>query len=366
MTPETPALESAPRTRATPEIENAIVATIRTLSIDAVQAANSGHPGTPMGCADFMTVLWLRHMRIDPADPEWPGRDRFVLSAGHASMLLYSMLHLTGFPLSLEEIKRFRQWDSKTPGHPEYRLTPGVETTTGPLGQGFGNAVGMALAERILHARFPGNPDGEAGHRTFCLAGDGDLMEGISSEAASFAGHWKLGNLVVWYDSNDITIDGSTKLAFTEDVAARFRAYHWHVVGPIDGHDREAIDAALAQCLAEKERPSLIVGRTKIAKGAPKAEGTAKAHGAPLGAEEIRAIKERLGVDPDATFASPRRGEGAFRALESGALPRAPVVDGASQGVRSGAPRRIVRLGGGARRQAPRGSPREASHLEDR
>ena len=199
MSTRTPEAQSRePRTALDPAIEQKIVETIQTLSMDAVQAANSGHPGTPMGCADYMAVLWLRHLRVDPANPNWPGRDRFVLSAGHASMLLYSMLHLAGFPLSLDEIKRFRQWGSKTPGHPEYGLTPGVETTTGPLGQGFGNAVGMALAERLLHARFPGNPDGAMGHRTFCLASDGDLMEGVASEAASLAGHWGLGNLHVW------------------------------------------------------------------------------------------------------------------------------------------------------------------------
>lgn len=294
-----------PARRYSPEVERLVAATIQTLSIDAVQAANSGHPGTPMGCADFMTCLWARHLRIDPTQPNWPGRDRFVLSAGHASMLLYSTLHLAGFDLPLEELKKFRQWDSKTPGHPEYGLTPGVETTTGPLGQGFGNAVGFALAEQILRSRFPGNPDGPEGHRTFCLAGDGDLMEGVASEAASLAGHWGLGNLIVWYDSNDITIDGSTKMSFTEDVAARFRAYRWHVVGPIDGHDPEAIDAALRECLAEKHRPSLIVGRTKIAHGAPKLEGTSKAHGAPLGVDEIRAVKTKLGFNPDASFVVP-------------------------------------------------------------
>ncbi len=303
-----------PRGTLSPDVERQIVATIQTLSMDAVQAANSGHPGTPMGCADFMTVLWTRHLRVDPAQPAWPGRDRFVLSAGHASMLLYSTLHLAGFELPLEELKRFRQWGSKTPGHPEYGLTPGVETTTGPLGQGLGNAVGMALAERILRARFPENPDGPDGHRTFCLAGDGDLMEGVASEAASLAGHWGLGHLVAWYDSNDITIDGSTKLSVTEDVAARFRASGWHVVGPIDGHDREAIDRAIREGLAEKSRPTLIVGRTKIAHGAPKLEGTAKAHGAPLGAEEVRAVKTRLGLDPDAEFVVPPSVRDAFAA----------------------------------------------------
>lgn len=313
MSTRTPEAQSRePRTAVDPAIEQKIVETIQTLSMDAVQAANSGHPGTPMGCADFMTVLWLRHLRIDPANPNWPGRDRFVLSAGHASMLLYSMLHLAGFPLSLDELKRFRQWGSKTPGHPEYGLTPGVETTTGPLGQGFGNAVGMALAERLLHARFPGNPDGPMGHRTFCLASDGDLMEGVASEAASLAGHWGLGNLHVWYDSNDITIDGSTSLAFTEDVGARFRAYHWNVTGPIDGHDRRAIDAAIREGFTDPSRPHLIIGRTKIAHGAPKLEGTAKAHGAPLGEEEVRAVKMKLGWDPDVKFHVPEEARTAF------------------------------------------------------
>jgi transketolase len=287
------------------EIEQKIVDTIKTLSLDAVQAANSGHPGLPMGGADFATVLWTRHLRVDPAWPEWPGRDRFVLSAGHGSMLLYSMLHLAGFDLPLDEIKRFRQWGSLTPGHPEYRHTAGVETTTGPLGQGFANAVGMALAERLVAARFPNLPDGPDGHRTFVFASDGDLMEGLSSEAASLAGHWKLGRLVVWYDDNRITIDGATGLTFTEDVAARFRAQGWHVVGPIDGHDRKAIDAALKEAAAEGDRPSLIVGRTKIAHGSPNFEGSNKAHGAPLGEDEVRAFKEHIGLDPDAKFVVP-------------------------------------------------------------
>jgi transketolase len=285
-------------------VEQKIVDTIRTLSLDAVQGAKSGHPGLPMGAADLATVLWTRHLRVDPTWPEWPGRDRFVLSAGHGSMLLYSMLHLSGFDLSLDEVRRFRQWGSKTPGHPEHGLTPGVETTTGPLGQGFGNAVGMALAERLLAARFPGQPDGPDGHRTFCLAGDGDLMEGVASEAASLAGHLRLGNLITWYDSNDITIDGGTELTFTEDVGARFRAYGWHVVGPIDGHDRAAIDAAIREGL-DDERPSLIVGRTRIAHGSPNFEGKNKAHGAALGEDEVRLVKERLGFDPDVSFHVP-------------------------------------------------------------
>ncbi|MGQ0723106.1 MAG: transketolase [Candidatus Eiseniibacteriota bacterium] len=287
------------------DVEQRIVDTIKTLALDAVERAKSGHPGLPMGGADFATVLWTRHLRVDPAWPEWPGRDRFVLSAGHGSMLLYSLLHLAGFDLPLSELERFRQWGSKTPGHPEVRHTPGVETTTGPLGQGFANAVGMALAERLVAARFPNGPDGPEGHRTFVFASDGDLMEGLAAEAASLAGHWGLSRLIVWYDANRVTIDGSTDLAFTEDVGARFRAYGWHVVGPIDGHDREAIDRALRESLAEKMRPSLIVGATKLAHGSPRFEGSSRAHGAPLGEEEVRAVKERLGLDPGARFRVP-------------------------------------------------------------
>jgi len=290
---------------APPDVERLIVDTIRTLTLDAVQQASSGHPGLPMGGADFATVLWTRHLRVDPAWPEWPGRDRFVLSAGHGSMLLYSLLHLAGFDLPMEEIRRFRQWGSRTPGHPEHGHTPGVETTTGPLGQGFGNAVGMALAERLLAARFRHGPDGPAGHRTFVFASDGDLMEGIASEAASLAGHLRLANLVVWYDDNRVTIDGATDLTFSEDVGARFRAYGWHVVGPIDGHDREAIDRALAEAIAEGGRPSLIVGRTKLAHGSPSFEGQSRAHGAPLGEDEVRAVKERFGFDPEVKFHVP-------------------------------------------------------------
>ncbi|MFN8176693.1 MAG: transketolase [bacterium] len=307
MTPSAPVKPST-------DVEQRLVDTIRTLSLDAVQQAKSGHPGLPMGCADFAAVLWSRHLRVDPAWPEWPGRDRFVLSAGHGSMLLYSMLHLSGFDLPLDELRRFRQWGSRTPGHPEHGVTAGVETTTGPLGQGVGNAVGMALAERLVAARFPGNPDGPEGHRTFCLAGDGDLMEGVASEAASLAGHWGLSRLTVWYDSNHITIDGPTSLAFTEDVGARFRAYGWHVVGPVDAHDRVAVEAALLACFAEKERPSLVVGRSIIAHGSPNFEGKNKAHGAPLGEEEVRLVKERLGFDPEVKFHVPEEVRSYFAA----------------------------------------------------
>ena len=303
--------ESVPLSAA---VQQRIADTIRTLVLDAVQQANSGHPGLPMGCADMATVLWTRFLRVDPAWPQWPGRDRFVLSAGHGSMLLYSLLHLSGFDLPLDELKRFRQWGSRTPGHPEHGLTPGVETTTGPLGQGLGNAVGMALAEAHLAATFPGNPDGAAGHRTFCLVGDGDLMEGVASEAASLAAHWGLGRLNVWYDSNSITIDGSTNLSFTEDVGARFRAYGWHVIGPVDAHDPDAVERALAECVAETSRPSFVVGRSTIAKGSPNFAGKNKAHGAPLGEAEVRLVKERLGFDPDVKFHVPDEVQAYFAA----------------------------------------------------
>lgn len=289
----------------TPELQRRIADTIRVLSIDAVQKANSGHPGLPMGAADFATVLGTRHLRVDPAWPQWPGRDRLVLSAGHGSMLLYSLLHLSGFDVTLDDLRQFRQWESRTPGHPELGFTAGVETTTGPLGQGVGNAVGMALAERMLAARFPGNPDGAEGHRTFCLAGDGCLMEGVASEAASLAGHLGLSRLLLWYDSNRITIDGSTDLSFSEDVAGRFRAYGWHVVDAVDAHDHDAIDAAIRACLAEDARPSLVVGRSRIGFGSPGKEGSHKAHGAPLGEDEVRLVKERLGFDPDVSFHVP-------------------------------------------------------------
>ena len=238
-------------------LEERCIDTIRFLAVDGVQKANSGHPGMPMGAAAIAHTLFTRHLRFDPADPAWPDRDRFVLSAGHASMLLYSLLHLTGYDLTLDDLRAFRQWGSKTPGHPEYGHTAGVETTTGPLGQGFANAVGMAIAERFLGATFNGDGPGVVDHFTYVLAGDGDMMEGISGEAASLAGHQKLGKLIVLYDDNHITIDGSTDLAFTEDVCARFAAYGWHVQRVADGNDVEAIDAAIAAAKAETGRPSL-------------------------------------------------------------------------------------------------------------
>ncbi len=287
------------------DLQNRCINTIRFLAADAVQKANSGHPGLPMGAAAIAYTLWSRHLRHNPRNPRWFGRDRFVLSGGHGSMLLYSLLHLTGYDLSLEEIKNFRQWESKTPGHPEYGLTPGVETTTGPLGQGFAAGVGMAIAATHLGAIFnrPGyelvNP------RIFGIVTDGDLMEGVSSEAASLAGHLQLGRLIYIYDNNHISIDGSTDLAFTEDRAARFSAYGWHVQAIEDGNDVEAVDNAI-QTATTDPRPSIIICRTIIGYGAPTKQGTHKVHGEPLGDEELNAAKNNLGWPLEPRFLIPK------------------------------------------------------------
>jgi transketolase len=291
------------------DLHRACVNTIKGLAMDAVQKANSGHPGMPMGMADVATVLFTRFLRFDPKHPDWFDRDRFVLSAGHGSMLIYSVLHLAGYDLSLDDLRAFRQWGSKTPGHPEVGHTPGVETTTGPLGQGIGNAVGMAMAERLMRETF-----GEklCDHRTYTICGDGDLMEGVAYEACSLAGHLKLDRLVVLYDDNRITIDGSTDIAFTEDVGARMEAQGWHVQR-IDGHDRDAIAAAIEAANAEQERPSLICCRTVIGQGSPSYEGTSKTHGSPLGPDEVAATKKRLGMNPDAHFVVPDEVSAAFR-----------------------------------------------------
>ncbi|SHL08127.1 transketolase [Rhodothermus profundi] len=287
------------------EVDELCVNAIRFLAIDAVEQAKSGHPGMPMGAAPMAYVLWTRHLRHNPRDPRWPNRDRFVLSAGHGSMLLYALLHLTGYDLPLEELQRFRQWGSRTPGHPEYGLTPGVETTTGPLGQGFANAVGMAIAEQYLAAHFNREGFPLFDHFTYVIASDGDLMEGISHEAASLAGHLGLGKLIVLYDDNDISIDGSTDLTFTEDVGARFAAYGWHVQHVDDGNDLAALDAALWQARAEEARPSLIIVRTHIGYGSPNKQDSPAAHGAPLGPEEVRLTKRNLGWPEDRTFYVP-------------------------------------------------------------
>lgn len=291
--------------------------TIKGLAIDAVQAANCGHPGMPLGCADLATVLWGDFLKHDPADPSWPDRDRFVLSAGHGSMLLYGLLHLSGYDLSLDEIRRFRQLGSKTPGHPEHGHTAGVETTTGPLGQGFANGVGMAIAERFVRESFGADL---CDHRTYVLASDGDLMEGISYEAASLAGHLGLGRLVVLYDDNEISIDGSTELSFTEDRAARFAAQGWHVQ-TIDGHDRTQVAEAITAANAVEGRPSLICCRTVIGKDSPKA-GSSASHGAALGPDNVRLTKEALGMDPDANFVVPQAAKDGLRAHD-GAQQRA-------------------------------------------
>jgi transketolase len=290
----------------TPDLDLLCINTIRTLSMDAVQAANSGHPGTPMALAPLGYKLFTEYLRHDPADPAWPGRDRFVLSCGHASMLLYSCLYLSGYDLSLDDLKHFRQWGSKTPGHPEHGRTPGVETTTGPLGQGLTNAVGMALAESHLAARF--NKPGHAivDHHTYFICSDGDLMEGISHEAASFAGHFKLGKLIGFYDDNHITIDGATELTFTDDTAHRFEAYGWQVLRIGDVNHLAQIDAAVDQARADAGRPTLIITRTHIGFGSPNRQDTSKAHGEPLGVEEVKLTKKNLGWLSDQPFFVPQ------------------------------------------------------------
>jgi transketolase len=268
---------------------------IRALAMDAVQAANSGHPGAPMGMADISVALWKRHLRHNPGNPLWADRDRFVLSNGHGSMLIYALLHLSGYALSLEDLKAFRQMHSKTPGHPEVGITPGVETTTGPLGQGITNGVGLALAEKLLAKEF--NRDGHAivDHHTYVFLGDGCLMEGISHEACSLAGAWKLNKLVAIYDDNGISIDGQVAPWFADNTAQRFAAYGWNVIGPVDGHDVDAVDAAIAAAKKSSDKPSLIIAKTTIGKGSPNRAGTAKAHGEALGAEEIKLTREALG-----------------------------------------------------------------------
>ena len=287
-----------------PTLERLAIDTIRTLSMDAVQKANSGHPGAPMGAAPMAFVLWTRHLRHSPEFPHWPDRDRFVLSAGHASMLLYSLLHLTGYDLPMTQLQAFRQWGSQTPGHPEHGLTPGVEATTGPLGQGFANAVGMAIAERRLAREFNRPKHEIVDHRTYVLASDGDLQEGIASEAASLAGHLRLGKLIVLYDDNKIQLDGPTEMAWSEDVVKRFDAYGWGTRRVDDGNDLGAIDAAITAA-KRNDRPSLIAVRTHIGFGSPNKQDTQKAHGSPLGPDEVKLTKQAYGWDPDAQFLVP-------------------------------------------------------------
>jgi transketolase len=301
------------------DLDQLCVNAIRMLSIDTVQQANSGHPGMPMGAATMAYVLWTRHLRHNPRNASWPDRDRFVLSAGHASALLYSLLFLTGYDLTMDDLQQFRQWKSRTPGHPERGCTPGVEVTTGPLGQGFGNSVGMAIAERWLAATFNRQGDDVVDHHTYVLASDGDLMEGVAAEAASLAGTLRLGRLIVLYDSNLITLSATTNLTFAEDVGARFEAYGWHVQR-IDGQDTAAVDAALTGARAVQDRPSLIVGRTHIGYGSPHKQDTWHAHGEPLGVEEVRLTKRALGWPEDRVFYVPDEASRRFRAsIEKGA-----------------------------------------------
>ncbi len=289
-----------------PSRDQHLVDAIRVLSMDAVQKANSGHPGAPMGLAPLGYEVWTRHMRHNPLDPTWPDRDRFVLSLGHASMLIYSLLHLTGYDLSLDDIKEFRQWGSRTPGHPEYGITPGVETTTGPLGQGVANSVGMAMAERWLADRYNKPGHEIVDHFTYVFCSDGDLMEGISHEAAEIAGHQQLGKLIWIYDDNQISIEGDTDLASSTDQELRFRSYGWHVLRVGDGNDRAAMDKALQDARAETKKPTLIILRTQIAFGSPNKAGSESSHGAPLGEEEIKATKENLGYpSQDAFYVDP-------------------------------------------------------------
>ena len=304
-----------------PELANAL----RALAMDAVQQANSGHPGMPMGMAEIAEALWCRHLRHNPTNPQWANRDRFVLSNGHGSMLLYGLLHLTGYDLPIDELKRFRQLHSKTPGHPEYGMAPGVETTTGPLGQGLANAVGMALAERVLADSF--NRDGHAivDHRTYVFLGDGCLMEGVSHEACSLAGTLQLGKLIALYDDNGISIDsekGKIKQWFTEDIPQRFAAYGWNVIYGVDGHDADAVDAAIRQVQQEAARPTLICCKTVIGKGAPRKQNTGGAHGAPLGAEEIAATRAAIGW-PHPPFEIPEAVRAGWDARERGAAQEA-------------------------------------------
>ncbi|MGD8342081.1 MAG: transketolase [Desulfobacterales bacterium] len=287
--------------------------TIRMLSADGVQKANSGHPGMPMGAAAMAYVLWTRFLRHNPKNPQWPNRDRFVLSAGHGSMLIYSLLHLSGYDLSLEEIQNFRQWGSKTPGHPEYGVTPGVETTTGPLGQGFANGVGMALAERYLAARFNKPGHQIIDHYTYGIVSDGDLMEGISHEAASLAGHLGLGKLIYFYDDNHISIEGDTDITFTENRNGRFESYDWHVQYVEDGNDLPALEQAIVEAQNETDRPSLIAVRTHIGYGSPNKQDTAGAHGEPLGPEELQRTKENLGWPLESEFLIPAEALSHFR-----------------------------------------------------
>src|SRR5882762_7496392 len=306
-------------TNATPELDQLCINTIRTLTIDAVQKAKSGHPGLPLGAAPMAYVLWTKFMRYNPRKPKWENRDRFLLSAGHGCMLLYSLLYLTGYDLPLDEIKNFRQWGSKTPGHPEYGLTPGVEITTGPLGQGFANGVGMAMGAAHLAAKFNQKDFSLIDHNVYAIVSDGDLMEGVAAEAASLAGHLKLGKLIYLYDDNHVTIEGFTDLAFSEDVPIRFEAYGWHTSTVADGNDLAAIEAAIRDAQSVADRPSLISVKTTIGYGMPTA-GTRKAHSDAPGEEAVKETKRHLGWPEDKQFYVPDEALAHFRqAVDRGA-----------------------------------------------
>ncbi|GAB4470228.1 MAG: transketolase [Anaerolineae bacterium] len=294
-------------------LDQLCINTIRFLAVDAVQKANSGHPGLPMGAAAMAYTLWTRHLRHNPRNPGWPNRDRFILSAGHGSMLLYALLYLTGYDVSLDDLKQFRQWGSKTPGHPESHLTPGVEVTTGPLGQGFANGVGMAIAQRVLAERFNTPEHTLIDHFIYALVSDGDLQEGVSAEAASYAGTQRLGRLIYLYDDNGISIEGETDVTFREDVGARFRAYGWQVIGPVDGNDVEAVDAAIHEAQADLEHPSLIICTTTIGYGSPNKAGSHEVHGSPLGPEEVKLTKQNLGWPLEPEFYVPDQALAHFR-----------------------------------------------------
>ena len=300
-------MSQEPAQFATEPIESLVPKTIQTLTVDAVEKAKSGHCGLPMGCSDFAFVLWTKYLKFNPLNPHWKNRDRFVLSAGHGSMLIYSLLHLTGFKkMTLDQLKNFRQWDSLTPGHPESHITEGVEVTTGPLGQGTGNSVGLAIGQKFFAATFNTPEFAVSDHRVYCIVSDGDLQEGVSHEAAGLAGHLGLDNLVWFYDDNSVSIEGMTKLSYSDDVPSRFKGYHWHVIS-INGNDQKAIDAALQEALATKGKPTIIIGKTIIGKGSPKLQGTPKAHSDAFGTEEVIATKRNLGWPEDAQFLVPQR-----------------------------------------------------------
>ncbi|MDX1372073.1 MAG: hypothetical protein R3321_06365 [Nitrososphaeraceae archaeon] len=299
------------------KIDELSINTIRCLSIDAVQKANSGHPGMPMGCAPIAYSLYTKHMRHNPANPKWINRDRFILSAGHGSMLLYSTLHLCGYKISIDDLKNFRQWKSITPGHPEHGLTPGIETTTGPLGQGFANAVGMAIAQAYLAGIFNKNDFKILDHFIFGICSDGDLMEGISHESASLAGHLKLGKLIFFYDDNKISIDGSTNLTFSENIKNRFEAYGWQVLNVNDVNDLVQIDSAVESAKKENNKPTLIITKTNIGYGSPNKQDTAAAHGAPLGEDEVALTKRNYNFPEDKKFFIPDEVKDHFKKIEN-------------------------------------------------